>query len=108
MTHIEAKRLLMRPFVAGDLDLLVRHHGDADVMALIKGGVQTADQARAGLDGYLATWRERSFGLWALFHEDSGAFVGECGLWLGTTISAFACGSPWPNRGADRAWPARP
>ncbi len=82
MTHIETKRLLMRPFAAGDPDLLVRHHGAADVMALMKGGVQTADQARAELDGYLATWRAHGFGIWALFHKDGGAFVGECGLRL--------------------------
>jgi phosphate acetyltransferase len=82
MTDIETKRLLMRPFATGDLALLVRHHADADVMVQMKGGVQTADQARAELDGYLACWREHGFGVWALFHKDGGAFVGECGLRL--------------------------
>ena len=82
MTDIETKRLLMRPFATGDLALLVRHHADADVMAQMKGGVQTADQARVELDGYLACWREHGFGIWALFHKDGGAFVGECGLRL--------------------------
>ncbi len=77
-------------------------------MALMKGGVQTGDQARAELEGDLATWGGRGFGVWALLHKDGGACVDECGLWLGTAISAFAGGSPWPNRGADRAWPARP
>ena len=82
MTDIETKRLRMRPFAAGDLELLVRHHADADVMAQMKGGVQTADQARVELDGYLACWREHGFGIWALFHKDDGAFIGECGLRL--------------------------
>ncbi len=82
MTDIETKRLLMRPFAAGDLALLVRHHADAEVMAQMQDGVQTADQARVELDGYLATWRAHGFGIWALFHKDSGAFVGECGLRL--------------------------
>ena len=72
----------MRPFAAGDRALLVRHHADAEVMEQMKGGVQTADQTQAELDGYLATWREHGFGIWALFHKDSGAFVGECGLRL--------------------------
>ena len=80
MTQIETERLLMRPFAAGDLELLVRHHGDPDVMALMKGGVQTAEQARAELDAYLAGWRQRGFGIWALFRKDGGEFVGECGL----------------------------
>jgi ribosomal-protein-alanine N-acetyltransferase len=70
----------MRPFAASDLELLARHHGDAEVMAQMKGGVQTADQARAEFDGYRAGWRENGYGVWALFHKDGGAFVGECGL----------------------------
>ena len=70
----------MRPFVADDLELLVRHHGDAEVMAQMKGGVQTAEQAQIELDGYLATWRAYGFGAWALFQKNGGAFVGECGL----------------------------
>ena len=82
MTQIETKRLLMRPFAAGDLEFLVRHHADAEVMGQMQGGVQTADQARAELDGYQATWHDHGFGIWALFHKDSGAFVGECGLRL--------------------------
>ncbi len=103
MTRIETKRLLMRPFTMGDLKLLVRHHADAEVMARMKGGVQTADQARAELDGYLATWRAQGFGVWALFHKDSGDFIGECGLrWvdddLGTRLR-ISLAKPWRGRG---------
>ncbi len=82
MTDIETKRLRMRPFAAGDLELLVRHHADADVMAQMKGGVQTAEQARAELDGYLISWRQHGVGVWALFRKDGGVFIGECGLRL--------------------------
>jgi ribosomal-protein-alanine N-acetyltransferase len=103
MTQIETKRLLMRPFTAADLDLLIAHHGDAEVMALMKGGVQTADRARAEFDRYLTSWREHGFGVWALFHRDGGAFVGECGLrWadddIGTRLR-ITLAKPWRGRG---------
>jgi len=82
MHNIETERLYMRPFTAGDLDLLVRLHGDPEVMALMKDGVQTMAQVQAELEGYLATWRDHGFGIWALFLKDDDVFVGECGLRL--------------------------
>jgi ribosomal-protein-alanine N-acetyltransferase len=103
MTQIETERLLMRPFAAGDLELLVRHHGDPEVMALMKGGVQTAEQAGAELDGYLASWRTSGFGIWALFQKDGGAFVGECGLRLADddlgVILRITLAKPWRGQG---------
>lgn len=103
MTQIETKRLLMRPFTATDLDLLIDHHGDAEVMALMKGGVQTADQTRAEFEGYLTSWRENGFGVWALFLKDSGVFIGECGLRgadddIGTRLR-ITLAKPWRGRG---------
>lgn len=80
MHHIETDRLHMGPFTAGDLDLLARHHGDPEVMALMKDGVQTRAQAQAELDRYLATWCDHGFGIWTLVLKDSDSFVGESGL----------------------------
>ena len=66
----------------GDLELLSRHHGDTAVMALMKGGVQSPAQAQAELEGYLATWRDHGYGMWALYHKDDDAFISEFGLRL--------------------------
>lgn len=93
----------MRPFTAGDLDLLARHHGDPEVMALMSGGVQTAAQVEAELDRYLTTWRDHGYGIWALFLAAGGAFVGECGLRLSDdglpTRLRVALAPPWRGRG---------
>ncbi len=93
----------MRPFTAGDLDLLARHHGDPEVMALMKDGVQTRAQAQVELDRYVATWRDHGFGIWALFLKGDGVFVGECGLRLSDdglpTRLRFAIAGSWRGRG---------
>ena len=67
MSEIETPRLRMRPFADGDLDRLAGLHGDADVMALMRGGAQDREQAAAELAGYRETWRDHAFGMWALF-----------------------------------------
>ncbi len=103
MPHIETKRLRMRPFTAGDLDLLARHHGDPEVMALMKDGVQTPAQAQAELDRYVVTWRDHGFGIWALFLKTDGAFIGESGLRLSDdglpTRLRVAVAKPWRGKG---------
>ncbi len=103
MHHIETERLRMRPFAAGDLDDLVRLHGDAGVMAHMRSGVQTRAQTAAELDTYRQTWRDRGFGIWALLDRSGGAFVGECGLRLrdddGSIGLRFCLRKEWWGRG---------
>ena len=72
----------MRPFTGADLDHLVGLHGDAEVMAYMRSGAQSRAEVQAELDGYVATWSEHGYGIWALFDRETGDFVGECGLWL--------------------------
>ena len=80
--HLETARLRMRPIEAGDIDALARLHGDAEIMANMRFGAESPDQVAEVLSGYLATWREHGFGIWALHDKASGAYVGECGFWL--------------------------
>lgn len=80
MTELNTARLRMRPFTEGDDHDLARLHGDADLMAHMRGGVQTRAEAAAELAGYRACWATHGFGIWALFA--AGAFIGECGLRL--------------------------
>ena len=108
MSEIETARLRLRPFADGDLDRLAGLHGDADVMALMRGGARDRDQAMAELAGYCESWRDHGFGMWALFAKPDGGFVGECGLRMrgdGLGIGLrFVIASPWWGRGlADEA-----
>ena len=80
MTKLTTARLLMRPFTLGDDLDLARLHGDQDVMAYMRGGVQSHAEAAAELAGYVAYWAARGFGIWALFAGQ--AFIGECGFRL--------------------------
>lgn len=80
MTELTTARLRMRPFTAGDNDYLARLHGDGELMAHMRGGVQTGAEAAAELAAYIDCWATQGFGMWALFAE--GLFVGECGLRL--------------------------
>ena len=78
MTQLTTTRLLMRPFTLGDDLALARLHGDKDVMAYMRGGVQSHAEAAAELAGYVACWAARGFGIWALFA--GRVFIGECGF----------------------------
>ena len=80
MRELNTTRLHMRPFTLGDDDDLVRLHGDAELMAYLRGGVQTRAEAIAELARYNDCWAAHGVGMWALFAE--GAFIGECGLRL--------------------------
>ncbi len=80
--HFDTERLRMRPIGADDIDALARLHGDAEIMAGMRFGAESLDQVADVLSGYLATWRDHGFGIWALHDKASGAYVGECGFWV--------------------------
>src|SRR5262249_55970443 len=45
-----------------------------------KQGPLTREQSRHRMNFMLDHWRQHSFGMWALFRKDDGAFVGRCGM----------------------------
>ncbi len=77
---IETASLTLRPVTADDARFVVPLHTDASVMALLRDGVQTPEQALAELDRYAATWRDHGIGMWLLFERSTGAFTGESGV----------------------------
>ena len=82
VNELETPRLRLRAYRGEDLDLLAALYADPDVTAFTKLGSLARAQAEATLDGYLADWRDRAFGMCAVFLKAGGAFAGECGFFL--------------------------
>lgn len=82
MRDINTERLKMRAYRGDDLDLMAPMYADPDGTAFTKLGRQTREQTKATLEDYLLAWRERAFGMRALFLKPDPTFVGECGVFL--------------------------
>lgn len=82
MSDLETERLFLRPYRREDLDLVASLYGDPEVTAFTKLGHRTRAQTEAILDEYLETWREKGFGMRALYRKVDLNYVGECGLFL--------------------------
>lgn len=80
MTELETARLNLRPYRAGDIELLAALYSDPEVTRHTKLGRLNRAQCEATLAEYLRTWRAKGFGMRAAFLRPGGAFVGECGL----------------------------
>jgi RimJ/RimL family protein N-acetyltransferase len=80
--ELETSRLRLRAYSREDLDLLAALYADPEVTAFTKLGSLSRAAAEATLDGYLADWRERVFGMCAVFLKARGEFAGECGFFV--------------------------
>lgn len=78
--RLETERLLLRPFVASDLDAYAAMTADAEVMQYMGGGVQYRVEAERSLEFVQHHWLQRGFGLWAAEERASGELVGRIGL----------------------------
>jgi RimJ/RimL family protein N-acetyltransferase len=81
VNEVETRRLLLRQWRSEDLDPYARICADAEVMQYIGSGVPlTREQSEAQISRFVRHWDEHGFGLWAVEHRTSGAFVGFVGL----------------------------
>ena len=81
MVEFETRRLLLRRWRSEDLDPFVRICADAEVMRYIGSGAPlTREQSEAQISRFVRHWEEHGFGLWAVEHKASGAFIGFVGL----------------------------
>ncbi len=104
MPQIETLRLRLRPFVAADLDELARLVADPQVMRYLgrEGGrTMTRAEAEEVLNKFIAGWRERNFGHFAVLLKGQERLIGLCGLKLleDTPELLYALGREWWGRG---------
>jgi RimJ/RimL family protein N-acetyltransferase len=80
---LETLRLILRPFVSGDLDSLAEMLADPDVTRYLPGGVpRTREQSERTLDFIIGHWKQHGFGWWAVALKTTGELIGWCGLKL--------------------------
>jgi RimJ/RimL family protein N-acetyltransferase len=70
--------LLVRPFVADDLQALHRIYEDAEAMRYVDGSYPDLDATRAALEMHITMQREHGFAFWAVLREDE--LIGEVGF----------------------------
>jgi RimJ/RimL family protein N-acetyltransferase len=80
--RIETERLILRRWdTAHDVDPYIEICADPEVMRYIgDGSVLSSADTIERVEQYEATWREQSFGLFALERRDTGEFIGNAGL----------------------------
>lgn len=75
-------RLVLRPFISDDA--LAMHRAlssDPDVMRFLPSGVPVSlERTQRSVDYFINHWREHGYGAWAVIHQASKEFIGQCGL----------------------------
>lgn len=76
---IETERLLLRPYVPEDLDLLAPILGDPITLRFWP-EPKTRDEARAWIARSIASYAEHGYGRWAVILKESGEQIGDVGI----------------------------
>jgi ribosomal-protein-alanine N-acetyltransferase len=80
---LETPRLILRPFVPGDLDGLAEILADPDVVRYLPGGApRTREQSERTLNFIMEHWEQHGIGWWAVTLKATGELIGWCGLKL--------------------------
>ena len=80
-------RLVIRPYVATDLEALHRIYGDPEVMRWVDGDYSTIDATRAALETHITMHARHGFAFWAVDDRETGELLGEVGFgWCGDEI----------------------
>jgi isoleucyl-tRNA synthetase/RimJ/RimL family protein N-acetyltransferase len=87
---IETDRCIMRQPSFADLQHFIALHTNEKVMETVNDGLMSVEEATADFERNLAHFNEHGYGQFAVFHKDTGAFMGRAGL----TYVAQAQGEP--------------
>jgi RimJ/RimL family protein N-acetyltransferase len=76
---LETDRLRLRPYTEGDLDALAEIVSDAETMRYYPRPF-TRDQAAGWIARNVRRYEQDGHGLWAMVENQTGEFIGNCGL----------------------------
>ena len=78
---LETNQLFLRRLVMDDLDDLFALYNDPEIRKYFPDGVLSREETKEELEWYLNGHPEYpQLGLWATIHEETGKFIGRCGL----------------------------
>jgi RimJ/RimL family protein N-acetyltransferase len=78
---LETSRLILRRQVPDDLDDLWALYSDPMFTKFIPDAPRSREEAKEELEWHMNGHpQNRSFGLWATIHKETGEFIGRCGL----------------------------
>ncbi|TAE34726.1 MAG: isoleucine--tRNA ligase [Alphaproteobacteria bacterium] len=80
LSHIETDRCILRMPTSDDVDHFIALHTNATVMATVNDGLMTSEQARDTHRENMSEFRTHGYGQWAVFHKETGAFMGRAGI----------------------------
>jgi ribosomal-protein-alanine N-acetyltransferase len=101
---LETPRLLLRPFGAGDAEIVHRDvYSDPAVMRYVATGpMATLDVTQRLLNDYDAHQRRHGYSFWAVIERSTGELIGDSGLYrtpTGETELGYTLGAAWWGRG---------
>lgn len=77
----ETERLVHRPLIPEDLDVLALLYGDAETVRTIgTGRVRTRDETLQLLQWFITQYEKSGVGLFATIEKASGRLIGRCGF----------------------------
>ncbi len=78
--QFETARCILRPFNEEDEALMVSLHTNTEVMETVNDGVRSEEEAKQDLKDSIKRQKKHGFDQFAVFHKESGAFMGRAGL----------------------------
>ena len=113
--QIETVRLVLRPLRLADLGPMHEVYADREVMRYGTGGAvsESIEDSERRLRNLIEHQERHGFGIWAITQRDTGAVIGDCGLFEsvrreGEVELAYRVAKPHWGRGyateAARAW----
>lgn len=89
MSELQTERLRLRPVAPSDVDALLAHQTNPEVMRYVPGGARGRAAVEALVASSVAQWKASGHGMFALSHQETGELVGYCGLTAGADAAVL-------------------